>query len=99
MNEILEAFADDNLSINPMIYRGSPKYRKAIKIMHETAEALDGKLNDEEKKLFEQFRDAQSEESHIYDVDRFIRGYRIGVLMMFEVFAGTTDLIIGKESE
>lgn len=99
MNKILEAFADDNLSVNPSIYRGNAKYRKALKTMYETAETLEGKLNDDEKKLFQQFCDAQSDESYIHELDKFIRGYRIGVLMMVEVFTGTSDFIPNKEDE
>lgn len=99
MGKILEALADDNLSINPTTYKGTPEYRKAIKAMYKTAEELDKKLNEEEKKIFEQFRDAQSNESSIFGVDRFIRGYRLGVLMMFEVFTGTSDFILGEEEK
>lgn len=99
MNKILEAFAEDNLAINPTTYRGNHEYMKAIKAMYETAETLDTKLNDEEKKLFEQFRDAQSDGNHIYEVDRFIRGYRVGVLMMVEVFMGASSLFLDMEEE
>ena len=99
MIKILEAFADDNLCINPTNYKGSPEYRKAFKLMCKSAEELENKLNDEEKKLFEQFRDAQADESCIYNVDRFVRGYRVGVLIMFEVFAGTAGLIYGEKGE
>lgn len=97
MGRILEALADDNLSINPTTYKGTPEYRKAIKAMYKTTEELEKKLNEEEKKIFEQFRDAQLNESSIYGVDRFIRGYRLGVLMMFEVFTETSDFILGEE--
>lgn len=99
MNRILEALADDNLCINPTTYRGSPEYRNAIEVMYRTSEELEKKLNDEEKKIFERFCDAQGNENHIYQVDRFIRGYRLGVLMMFEVFAGTSDFILKQEDE
>lgn len=99
MNKFLEAFAEDNLSINPATYKGNPEYRKAIETMFRTADTLEGKLNEEEKKLFEQFRDAQADGSHIYEIDRFIRGYRIGVLMMIEVFTGASDLLLDKEAE
>ncbi|CUX74781.1 DUF6809 family protein [Enterocloster clostridioformis] len=99
MNRILEAFAEDNLAINPTTYRGNHEYMKAIKVMYKTAETLDTKLNDEEKKLFEQFRDAQSDGNHIYEVDRFIRGYRVGVLMMVEVFMGASGLLLDAEEE
>lgn len=99
MNRILKAFAEDNLAINPTTNRGNREYRKAIKAVFETAETLDTKLNEEEKELFEQFRDAQEDESHIYQVDRFIRGYRVGVLMMVEVFMGVSGLILDAEEE
>lgn len=99
MGKILEALADDNLCINPTIYKGPPEYQEAVKTLFKTAEALDTKLNDEEKKIFEQFRDAQSDESHISEIYKFVRGYRLGVLMMFEVFAGTSDFILGEGDE
>lgn len=91
MGKILEALGDDNLCINPTFYHGPPEYNEAIKIMYEAAETLKTKLNDEEKKLFDQYCDAQSDANHIYQVDRFVRGYRLGVLMMVEVFTGTAD--------
>ena len=62
--------------------------------MYKTAEELAAKLNDEEKKLFEQFRDAQADENHLYQLDVFKRGFRIAVLMLFEVFAAGEDEFI-----
>lgn len=99
MNGILEAFADDNLRTNPIARKESSKCRKAARSMYETAEELEKKLNNEERKLFERFCNAQGEESHMYQVDRFIQGYRLGVLMMFEVFTGTSDFILSGEGQ
>ena len=61
--------------------------------MCKTAEALDARLDDEGKKLLEQLSDAQMDESHLYAVDQFVRGYRIGMLMMLEVLGGASDLL------
>ena len=97
MGKILDAFADDELTVNPTIYKGSPEYRKAVDTMYKTAETLDAKLNDEEKKLFERFRDAQEDENHLYQLDVFNRGFRIAVLMLFEVFAAGKDEFILSE--
>ena len=94
MGKILDAFADDELCVNPTTYKGSREYRKAIDTMYKTAEELAAKLNDEEKKLFEQFRDAQADENHLYQLDAFKRGFRIAVLMLFEVFAAGEDEFI-----
>ena len=94
MGKILDAFADDELCVNPTTYKGSREYRKAIDTMYKTAEELAAKLNDEEKKLFEQFRDAQADENHLYQLDVFKRGFRIAVFMLFEVFAAGEDEFI-----
>ena len=94
MGKILDAFADDELCVNPTTYKGSREYRKAIDTMYKTAEGLAANLNDEEKKLFEQFRDAQADENHLYQLDVFNRGFRIAVLMLFEVFAAGEDEFI-----
>lgn len=99
MGKILEALANDNLCINPSYYKGSPEYQKAIKVIYETAEELNKKLNDEEKELFEKFCDAQSDETTIYQTDKFVRGYRLGVLITLEVLDGTSDFICGKGAE
>lgn len=96
MNRILEALADDSLCINPPTYKKGTEYARAIKAAYETAEELDGKLNDEEKKLFMQFQDSHSDAEQIYAVDRFVRGFRVAVLMMFEVFAESDDLFFDK---
>lgn len=100
MNTILEAFAEDNLCITPAVYEGSPEYRKAIDTMFKTAETLGKKLNDDEKELFDLYQDAKDEVSHLYQTEKFIRGFRVAVHMLFEVFAaGTTDLIIDQNKE
>ena len=99
MSKILEAFAEDNLSNNPATYRGKSEYRKALKVKYNSAETLNEKLDDEGKKLFEQYCDAQSDESRIYEMDRFIRGYKVGVLMMIEVFTGASDLFLDNEEK
>lgn len=96
MYRILEALADDNLCINPDLYEGSAEYLKATTVMYEAAEELDKRMSSEDKKIFDQFRDAQSDESHIHQVNKFIRGYRLGVLMMIEVFANASDLYYPK---
>ncbi len=97
MGKILEALAEDNLCINPATFKGNSEYRKAINAIYDSAEELENKLNGEEKKLFEQFRDTQSNESIIYNLDKFVTGFHAGMFMMFAVFSDTTGLLVGKE--
>lgn len=96
MNKILEALANDNLCINPTTYKKGTEYARAVKTTYETAEELDKKLNEEERKLFMQFQDSHTEAEHLYAVDRFVRGFRVAVLMMFEVFTENDSLFYGK---
>ena len=51
MGKILDAFADDELCVNPTTYKGSREYRKAIDTMYKTAEELAAKLNGTEVTL------------------------------------------------
>lgn len=99
MGKISDAFADDELSVNPSTYKVNPKYWKTVDTMYQTVEALEAKPNHGEKELFEQFRDAQTDENHLYQIDVFKRGFRIAVLMLFEVFAaGKHEFILSKEA-
>ena len=70
-----------------------------IGIVYETTEALSEKMNREEKELLEQLRDAKSEELNLYAVDRFIYGYRLGALMIMELFTVSNDFIFGEEGK
>lgn len=86
MGKILTAFADENLVIDPIFYKGNAEYQKALSTVYKLSEELEEKLNEEEKKKFEQFRDANEILNHIYARDRFSDGYRLGVLMTAEVY-------------
>ena len=45
----------------------------------------------------DRFRDAQLEEEYLYNIDRLILGYRLGVLMTMEVFTDRERLTIRGE--
>ena len=96
MQRILEAFATENLSVEPVTLEGGTEYQRARNLYADLGEQLLAKLNKEEKELLEKYTDAMAEESHLYSVERFIDGYRLGVLMTMEVFTGGRDLILKK---
>ena len=52
------------------------------------------KLNEEEQKMLDDYSTAQTEESLLYGNDRFVKGFRLGVLMMMEVITDKDDLIL-----
>ena len=87
MGKILEAFANDELCIEPVYAELSPQRKKLLDQSGELLTKLNGKLNDEEQELLSRFINTILDENHLYAQDRFIRGYRLGVLMTTEVFS------------
>ena len=98
MVKILEALATDNLSLDPAIYAGSTEYQKTNNLFCNLGEKLLEKSNPEEQKLFEDYNDAFCEQEHLYSIDKFVNGYRLGVLMTLEVFNGYDNLITKKNT-
>lgn len=44
--------------------------------------------------MLDDYSAAQSEESVLYGIDRFVKGFRLGVLMMIEVISDEDDLVL-----
>lgn len=97
MGNILKAMATDHLCVEPAVYNGSPEYQKARTRYCTLGEKLAEKLNEEEKKILEEYSAAQTTESLLYGNDRFIKGFRLGILMMMEVITDEGNLILHEE--
>lgn len=98
MDRLLRAFADEQLQIIEVTETRSPKRKKLIDEGYRLHKELAEKLNKEDKELLEHLVDIISEEKTLYAEDKFIRGYRLGVLMTIEVFAGQDKFIFeGRE--
>lgn len=93
MKSILEAFAYDNLLVCPRSMEEQSAGGQLLKEICKLEDALDATLNDDEKELLKKLEDAHSDSIDCSATERFIRGYRLGVLMTFEVFAGRDSLI------
>lgn len=94
MGKILEAIATDHLCVEPPIYEGDSKFNRARNRYCTLGEKLLEKLNEEERKMMDDYSTAQTEESLLYGNDRFVKGFRLGVLMMMEVITDEDDLIL-----
>lgn len=94
MRKILDAIANDRLCVAPDIYRGSGEYRRARDLYCSLGDRLLEKLDGEGKKLLQEYSDAQLDESSLHGDARFIRGFRLGVLMMVEVMTDGDDLVL-----
>ena len=87
MGRILEAFAEGELHVIPSNEIQSPKHQELFDKVCELQEKLEEKLNNEEKELLNELMDAVADESCCYAQSKFIRGYRLGVLMTMEVIS------------
>ena len=87
MGRILEAFAGDELHVIPSKEIQSPKRQELCDKVCGLREKLEEKLNNEEKELLNELMDAIVDENCCYAQGKFIRGYRLGVLMTMEVMS------------
>jgi hypothetical protein len=94
MKNILEAFACGNVNTRPCSAPQDNAYDKAIQTVCDSEERLFATLDKTQQTLLKTFIDAQSEINLLSETDRFIYGYRLGVLMTMEVFIGKDDLIV-----
>lgn len=87
VGKILEAFLTEQLRVDSGVERRSPEHQEVSDRGCELQEKLAEKLNDEEKALLTQLVDTLFDES-CYDAEaKFQRGFRLGVLMIAEIFA------------
>jgi hypothetical protein len=87
MKSILEEFAEGNISTESRFYESGSHYGRTIELLSDCEEKLLWSLNEHDKKLFREFCEAQTEINLLSGIDRFIYGYRLGVLMIMEVFS------------
>jgi len=97
MKSILEEFAYGNISPEPRFFKNNTHYGRTMKILSDSEEKLLSVLDGELKETLKKLTDAQAEISILSGVDRFMYGYRLGVLMTMEVFNGKESLIVGGE--
>ena len=97
MKSILENFAYGNINPDMGIIKKGSKYERIMETIADSEKKLLSMLDGEPKELLITFSSAQLEANSISNVDKFIYGYRLGVLMTMEVFNGRDDAIFGGE--
>lgn len=97
MKSILEAFAFGNINPNNGYIKKGSKYERVMKTIATSEEKLLTMLDGESRELLIKFSSAQLEANSISNNDKFIYGYRLGVLMTIEVFKGAEDAIAGTD--
>ena len=99
MQTILRAIANGNLSMGTETIEHDSKSKKAMKEVCELKESLNAILKDSEKKLFEKLEDIQGDINGSDIQQSFINGFRLGALVMVEVFSERDSLVLGSEEE
>jgi len=91
--KILEALADENLQlVKRYISHDSETSQEMIRL-GKLRTAFEETLSDEEKEAFQNLKDTSDSVNLNYATERFVVGFRLGVLMMTEVYAGSDELI------
>ena len=98
MTSILEEFARGNIPSELRTFKKDSHFGRTMKVLSDTEDKLLAGLDDELKEIFKQFSVAQSEVNLLSNIDRFVDGYRLGVLMTMEVFNYRDDLVVGGEA-
>ncbi|MCL2197960.1 MAG: hypothetical protein FWB80_03455 [Defluviitaleaceae bacterium] len=86
MKSILEKFANENIDHGLNFTEKKLNYESTIKTIRDCEEKLLSMLEGEQKELMIKYSEARFEANAILDVETFIHGYRLGVLMTMEVF-------------
>lgn len=95
MRSVLEEFACGNIDPEVRFVRPGSEYSKAMQRVVDCESELMGVLPESKKDLVNAFIDAQGSVSLLSGTDRFIYGYRLGVLMTMEIFNGMENLLPG----
>lgn len=86
MGKILDAFADGRLCMEEEVEKRSLEHMELSEKACRLQEELEERLKGEERELLNELIDTVFEECCCYAQNRFVRGYRLGVLMTIEVF-------------
>lgn len=96
MQTILTAIAEGNLRMGMETMEHNSELKSAMNRVCRLEEELSKSLNDSEKELLEKLDDSQSEVNQSDSQQSFINGFRLGALVIMEVFAGRDGLVLSN---
>lgn len=95
MKTILEELYDGNIYPDELIIPKDPGYNPINQKISDMLEMWKKKLSEDDYKQFEMFMDLRCEASSMEVSASFIYGFKLGALIMIEVFAGKEELVRG----
>lgn len=86
--QILEELYIGNVRPGERSFKRNSQYSRALSESADAADRLLAVLNDEQRKLFDEFADAQREVSVLTDCETFMVGFQTGAKIMMDVLLG-----------
>ena len=86
--QILEDLYVGDVRPGERSFKRNSQYGRALEESSDAADRLIAVLSDEQKKLFEEYMDAQREVMVLTDAETFIYGFRLGAKIMMDVLLG-----------
>ncbi len=83
--QILEDLYVGDVRPNERFFQRNSQYAKALDEVAKVGDALTASLNEEEKKLFEDYMDAQREVTVLTDCETFCYAFKLGAKIMLDV--------------
>ena len=84
---MLELLANDELKVSARDYKHTPKHSQLGNQLEDLENEIAEKLDQEEKKLFEEYVDKQADMMSLIRAEEFIYGYQIGSLIMMDIYS------------
>ena len=99
MKSILHEFAYGNINPAEHSIPKNQHYKRTLNKLHEYDNTLQSSMDEEAQELFKRYTDALAEIHFIDETDKFIYGFKLGVLITTEVFVGKNSVVLGGKDE
>ena len=94
MNSILEELCLGNISPSDRSFKRGSKFDRAACTLSRTADALLDSMDDAQKELYQAFVSAKE---HLEITDKFVYGFRLGLLLGLEVSGVSDEYLVGGQ--
>ena len=95
MDSILKDLFLGNLSPNDRSFRKDSEFGRALHQLCEKETALLSLLDEDQEKLLKSFQAAQSTVNYLEQMDRFIYGFRLGLMLAIEAYHVSDTFVVG----
>ncbi len=93
VTSLLEEFARGNIKPDERPFRRDSMYGRVLRQLCERQEAVLMMLDCRQTERFNHYLAANAEAAHLAEIDQFVYGYRLGAMMMVDVFCGQGVLL------